>query len=143
MRNKQILLIGPLPPPIGGETVSTSRLIGSRHWADAGAEIATINLYGDGGMIKLPGERIYAKDVLRAVRVLFEFVRRLPGKDIVLLWITRRSLCSLGLANQSVAPNPTINYLLMFCIKRSKWPCIICFKLLALPFDSIDNFLSM
>lgn len=97
MKKKRILFIGPFPPPTGGETVSTSRLIACRCWEDAGADIHAINLYG-GGKIKIPGERIYLRDVLRAFRVFFSFLFRLPGREIVLLWITRRSLCTLGLA---------------------------------------------
>lgn len=97
MKKKRILFIGPFPPPTGGETVSTSRLISSGYWSEAGADIHAINLYGR-GRIKIPGERIYLRDVLRAFRVFFSFLFRLPGREIVLLWITRRSLCTLGLA---------------------------------------------
>ncbi len=97
MAKKRILFIGPFPPPTGGDTVSTSRLVASGYWAEAGAEIHAINLYS-GGKIKIPGERIYLRDVVRAFRVFFSFLFRLPGREIVLLWITRRSLCTLGLA---------------------------------------------
>ena len=97
MKNRQFLFIGPLPPPIGGETVSTAKLIGSRYWDDAGISLTTINLY-KGVRIKLQGEKINARDFFRAVRVFIQFIFNLPGKDKVLLWITRRSLCSLGLA---------------------------------------------
>ncbi|MBU8922285.1 MAG: glycosyltransferase, partial [Bacteroidales bacterium] len=97
MKNRQFLFIGPLPPPIGGETVSTAKLIGSRYWDDANVNLTTVNLYR-GVRIKLQGEKIYARDLLRAVRVFTQFIFNLPGKEKVLLWITRRSLCSLGLA---------------------------------------------
>ena len=41
---------------------------------------------------------MYLRDVLRAFRVFFSFLFRLPRGEVVLLWITRRSLCTLGLA---------------------------------------------
>ncbi len=97
MRKTRILLVGPFRPPIGGETVSTSKLLCSGYWAKAGAKISAINLYGR-GRIKLPGERIFLRDIFRALRVFVSFIFRLPGKDMVLLWITRRPLCTLGLA---------------------------------------------
>ncbi|MCK4537286.1 MAG: glycosyltransferase family 4 protein [Candidatus Krumholzibacteria bacterium] len=97
MKNRRFLFIGPLPPPIGGETVSTTKLIGSRYWDDAGVNLTTIDMY-KGVRIKLPGEKIDARDLFRAVRIFIQFIFNLPGKDKVLLWITRRALCSLGLA---------------------------------------------
>ncbi|HSG28726.1 MAG TPA: hypothetical protein VLA34_09615, partial [Candidatus Krumholzibacterium sp.] len=94
---ENILLIGPFPPPIGGETVSTSKLLGSRYWKEAGVRISTINLYGK-GRIRLQGDRLTPMNILRAFRILLQFLFKIHGKDRVLVWITRRSLCSLGLA---------------------------------------------
>lgn len=96
-RKKKILLIGPFPPPIGGDTVLTRDLFRSSQWRENGMEIITVNTSHSGG-VRLPESRISISDLARAVRVLFQVTLRLPGSRAVLFWSNRRFLCTAGTA---------------------------------------------
>ncbi len=103
MDNKQpvssggrILLVAPLPPPIGGDTVSTTRLLKSRYWEDAGFEIDCINTSAGEGVKTDETKRTW-KDPLRALRIMGQLITRLPHADIMLLWANSSFIVSLGI----------------------------------------------
>ena len=92
----RILLVAPLPPPIGGDTVSTTRLLESRYWKDAGYEIECINTSAGEGVKPAEVRRTW-KDPLRAVRIISQLLFQLPQADIVLLWANSSFIVSLGI----------------------------------------------
>ena len=96
------LLVGPFPPPVGGDTVMTARLIASRHWGERGVRLARVDVSAHGG-VRLPDERFSWRDALRAARVFVQFVARLPRADFVLLWDNSRFLVTLGIPMVLVA----------------------------------------
>ena len=92
----RILLVAPLPPPIGGDTVSSARLLESECWDRAGFEIECINTSADRG-VKLVAVKRSWRDPLRALRILCRLLMRLPRTDILLLWANSSFICSLGI----------------------------------------------
>ncbi len=96
MKERRVLLIGPFPPVIGGDTVSTLRLFRSRYWKGSHIEVVGINTSA-GDRIRLPDERLSAKDLSRAVRILFNAMVQIPRFDAVLLWANSRFVCTVGL----------------------------------------------
>jgi len=96
-RKKKILLIGPFPPPIGGDTVLTRDLLRSSQWREKDLEVVTVNTSHSGG-VRLPETRISLSDLARAARVLFQVTMKLPGSRAVLFWSNRRFLCTVGTA---------------------------------------------
>jgi glycosyltransferase involved in cell wall biosynthesis len=97
MPGKRILLIGPLPPPVGGDTVSTSGLLSSRYWEESGFEIEALNTSGGGG-VKTEPLRRNPGDLARGMRILTHLAVRLHRTDIVLLWANSSFICSIGSA---------------------------------------------
>lgn len=92
----KILLVAPLPPPIGGDTVSTTRLLESRYWEDAGYEIECINTSAGEGVKPAEVKRTW-KDPFRAIKIICQIVVKLPGADIMLLWANSSFIVSLGI----------------------------------------------
>jgi glycosyltransferase involved in cell wall biosynthesis len=90
-----MLLVGPFPPPIGGDTVSTSNLARSRYWAEHGIVITTINTSA-GDRVRLPGESYSALDISRACRIFGRLLAVLPGSDALMLWTNSSFLCTAG-----------------------------------------------
>ena len=95
MREKRILVIGPLPPPYGGDTVSTLNLSRSRHWKDRGMQVDVVNTSA-GGRVRLAGEALGPRDMARGARILVGVLAALPRSDALLLWANSRFLCTLG-----------------------------------------------
>ena len=96
MDKKRILIVGPLPPPLGGDTVSTMNLSGSRHWEERGMLVKVVNTSA-GDRVRLVGELLTPGDFLRGVRILVRVLSTLPGSDALLLWANSRFLCTLGM----------------------------------------------
>ena len=93
---KRILLVAPLPPPIGGDTVSTTRLLESSYWEQAGFAIEYINTSAGEGVKTAEVKRTW-KDPVRALRILIQLLTRLPKADIMLLWANSSFIVSLGI----------------------------------------------
>lgn len=96
MNSKHILLIGPLPPPIGGDTISTRNLLNSRYWKDAGIELDHIDASGE-NRLRLSEERRSPQEVLRAMRIFTMMIWKIPRAKIVLLWANSSFICTFGL----------------------------------------------
>jgi glycosyltransferase involved in cell wall biosynthesis len=96
MKAKRALLIGPFPPPIGGDTVLTLNVSRSVYWREHGIAIECIDT-SPGDRVRVPEERLTPRDVLRGVRVFLEFVVKLPPCGVVLLWANSRFILTAGL----------------------------------------------
>jgi glycosyltransferase involved in cell wall biosynthesis len=96
MKAKRALLIGPFPPPIGGDTVLTLNVSRSGYWLEDGIALECIDTSA-GDRVRVPDERLTPGDMLRGVRVFLEFVVKLPRCDAVLLWANNRFLVTAGL----------------------------------------------
>jgi glycosyltransferase involved in cell wall biosynthesis len=96
MSNKQALLVGPFPPPIGGDTVSTSNLARSRYWAEHGIVIKPLNTSA-GDRVRLLGERYSVRDIARAFRIFARLSASLPRSDALMLWANSTFLCTAGI----------------------------------------------
>ncbi|MFA4947327.1 MAG: glycosyltransferase family 4 protein [Candidatus Krumholzibacteriia bacterium] len=97
MKVKRALLIGPFPPPIGGDTVLTLNVSRSGYWREHGIMLECIDT-SPGDRVRVPDERLVPGDLLRGARVFLELVVRLPRCDAVLLWANNRFLVTAGLA---------------------------------------------
>lgn len=96
-KKKSVLLIGPLPPPIGGDTVTTLILTESRYWAENDITVSLINTSA-GSRVRLYEEKLSAGDVLRGIRIVTKVCVKLPSADAALLWANSRFLLTAGLA---------------------------------------------
>jgi glycosyltransferase involved in cell wall biosynthesis len=99
---RRVLIIGPVPPPIGGDTVSTSNLLKSRYWNSAGFMVDHIDTSAR-GEVKLVEVKRSWKDMLRALRILSKLLVKLPRADILLLWANSSFICSLGIPVMNLA----------------------------------------
>jgi len=97
MKPMKALLIGPVPPPIGGDTVSTANLLASRYWGERGITVSHIDS-SPGAGVRLPDGRLSLCDALRGVGIVSRVLPRLWRCDIVLLWANSRFICTAGLA---------------------------------------------
>lgn len=91
------LLVGPFPPPIGGDTVLTAAIARSRFWADNGITLDCIDTSAK-DRVRLPDERIGLGDVTRGIRIAYHVAAKLRHSDIVLLWCNNRFAVTAGLA---------------------------------------------
>jgi glycosyltransferase involved in cell wall biosynthesis len=96
LSKKRVLLVGPFPPPTGGDTISTSALLSSRYWEDGGFEIEPLNTSGGGGVKPVIPRRTW-RDGFRAIRILGRLLILLPRADMILLWANSSFICSLGI----------------------------------------------
>ncbi len=96
MGKKRILIVGPLPPPFGGDTVSTLNLSRSAYWGERGMRTEVINTSA-GDRVRLSGERLAAGDIARGARIFMCVLAALPRVDALLLWANSRFLCTLGI----------------------------------------------
>lgn len=106
---KHVLLVGPLPPPIGGDTVSTTRLLESKYWGRVGFEVECINTSAGEGVKLVEVKRTW-KDPVRALRILRQLIFRLPHADILLLWANSSFIVSLGIPVMRLARIMRIPY---------------------------------
>jgi glycosyltransferase involved in cell wall biosynthesis len=97
MSTKRVLLIGPLPPPIGGDTVLTRNVFRSRFWGQHGITLDCIDTSA-GDRVRLPDEPFTLRDALRGTRILIEVVAKLPRCGAVLLWANSRFIVTEGVA---------------------------------------------
>jgi glycosyltransferase involved in cell wall biosynthesis len=97
MKRVRAILIGPMPPPIGGDTVLTLNMSRSRYWRESGIELALVNTSA-GDRVRLYEERLGAGDVLRGLRIVARASVEIPRSGAVLLWANSRFLCTAGLA---------------------------------------------
>lgn len=96
MRARRALVIGPTPPPVGGDTVSTRRLLDSTYWREIGVEPIHVNT-SPGDRVRVAGERLTLRDIARGVSILMRVLPLLPRTDVVLLWANSRFLCTIGI----------------------------------------------
>ncbi len=96
MKKRRVLLIGPLPPPIGGDTILTLTVLKSGYWDDGGIERECIDT-SPGDKVRVVDERISLRDLSRAAGILFQVIGKLPRARAVLLWANCRFICTLGL----------------------------------------------
>jgi glycosyltransferase involved in cell wall biosynthesis len=95
MRRRRALIVGPTPPPIGGDTVSTRKLLTSGYWNEIGVEPRHVNTSA-GDRLRVVEGRLEVGDIARGVGIFMRVLSRLPGTDVVLLWVNSRFLCTLG-----------------------------------------------
>jgi glycosyltransferase involved in cell wall biosynthesis len=95
-RRIQGLLVGPFPPPIGGDTVLTNNLWKSRYWAEHGIVLERVDTSPRAG-VRLPEQRLSRRDILRGARIFAQFLGKLRRADFVLLWSNSRFLLTAGL----------------------------------------------
>ena len=95
MRTRRALVIGPTPPPIGGDTVSTQKVLASVYWDEMGIEPVHINT-SSGDHVRVDADRRGAGDVPRGIALIFRILARLSRVDVVLLFVNSRFLCTIG-----------------------------------------------
>ncbi|UCF04637.1 MAG: glycosyltransferase family 4 protein [bacterium] len=96
MKQKKALLIGPVPPPIGGDTVLTANVLASRFWDERDIELSHIDTSPRAG-VRLPDEHLSFSDAVRGFRIVWRVLAHLGGTDIVLLWANSRFVYTVGL----------------------------------------------
>ncbi|HEY5133348.1 MAG TPA: hypothetical protein VII85_06660, partial [Candidatus Krumholzibacteriaceae bacterium] len=77
MSTKRVLLIGPFPPPIGGDTVLTLNVSRSRYWGERGITIDCIDTSA-GDRVRSLDETLTFGDLLRGMRIFSELAVKLP-----------------------------------------------------------------
>lgn len=95
VKRRRVLLIGPLPRLIGGDSVATQNLARSRYWGDAGLELAIVNT-AVRDRIRTAEERLSWGDLFRFKRIMIQSIWVLPRVSMVLLWCNSRFLCTAG-----------------------------------------------
>ena len=95
MKNERVLLIGPLPPPTGGDTISTLNLFKSSYWKSSGIVLDHIDASGE-NRLRLPGEKRSSFEVVRAMRIFFKMICKIPRAKLVLLWANSSFICTFG-----------------------------------------------
>jgi glycosyltransferase involved in cell wall biosynthesis len=97
MKRIRALLIGPVPPPIGGDTVLTANILSSRFWNEKNIDLSHIDTSPRAG-VRLPDERLSFTDAVRGFRIVWRLLIRLGRTDIVLLWANSRFVYTVGLS---------------------------------------------
>jgi glycosyltransferase involved in cell wall biosynthesis len=95
MGTRRALLIGPFPPPIGGDTVLTLNVLRSRYWGEHDITLDCIDTSA-GGRVRAFDEKLALGDFLRGARIFCQLVAKLPRCDVVLLWANNRFTVTLG-----------------------------------------------
>ena len=96
MMRKRILLVGPSPPPVGGDTVSTSIIARSRYWEEREIEIMRVSTTAH-DRLRLAGEPLSLRDAARGCRIMGRVLSMLPRAGALLLWANSRFLCTAGI----------------------------------------------
>jgi len=92
---KKFLLIGPFPPPIGGDTIFNLSMSQSRYWEENGIELLKIDTSPRSGL-RLPQDRLRLADILRGIKVFLIFLSKVHSVDCVMLWSNTRFVLTLG-----------------------------------------------
>lgn len=95
MRRRRILLAGPLPPPVGGDTRSFERISRSRYWEEAGLETAVLDTSRRGG-VRTMHTGLDRRDLFNALSILRRFPAALRGADAAALFTNWRFLFTLA-----------------------------------------------
>ena len=95
MSTKRVLLIGPFPPPIGGDTVLTLNVSRSKYWGECGITLDCINTSA-GDRVRSLDETLTLGDLLRGMRIFSELAVKLPRCGAVLLWANNRFIVTVG-----------------------------------------------
>lgn len=90
------MLVGPSPPPVGGDTVSTSIVARSRYWEEREIEVLTVSTTAH-DRLRLTGEPISLRDAARGCRIVGQVLALLPRAGALLLWTNSRFLCTAGI----------------------------------------------
>lgn len=93
---KRFLAVGPLPPPIGGDTVSFSRLVESRVLRSANVELEVLDTSRKETESKF-GRKLDLRDFVHAVTFFSQAFRRRKSVDGILIWANSRFSYTLGL----------------------------------------------
>jgi glycosyltransferase involved in cell wall biosynthesis len=96
MSAKRVLLVGPFPPPIGGDTVLTLNLSKSEYWKANDIELECINTSA-GDRVRFLDETLTLGDYVRGAQIFFKFLAKLPRCKAVLLWANNRFMVTEGL----------------------------------------------
>ena len=91
---KKLLFIGPLPPPIGGDTVSFSRIIESSYFDEYSKKIIDTSRKGN---IRITGRGIKLKDIFNGIKILWKVFINSLNYDVVIFYSNRRFLYTVGL----------------------------------------------
>lgn len=91
----RILLIGPMPPPVGGDTISFSRLAQNKLLQE-NAEIIGIIDTSRKDEISI-GRKLDLRDLKNGFKILRQLHKSIRKTDKVLLWANRRFLYTIGL----------------------------------------------
>ncbi|MDZ7860511.1 MAG: glycosyltransferase family 4 protein [Candidatus Krumholzibacteriota bacterium] len=92
----KVLLIGPLPPPVGGDTVSFNRLVHSKYWEKNDYEKTIINT-SQKTEIKLTNRILGLKDFIKVINIMFSMLKKINNVDLVILWGNSRFIYTAGL----------------------------------------------
>ncbi len=92
---KKFLLVGPLPPPIGGDTIFNFVLSRSSYWVENGIELEVLDTSPHGGL-RLPQDRLKLEDILRGIRLFFQLLWKIPTAKFVLIFSNTRFVLTMG-----------------------------------------------
>lgn len=107
---RKVLVVGPTPPPVGGDSVTTRRLLSSRYWEEHGLEPVHVET-SHGGAIRTIGDPMPASDIVRGLGVIGRVVRKIRGVDALLGVMNTRFLCTAGIpviASARIAGRPVV-----------------------------------
>ena len=94
-KERKFLLVGPLPPPIGGDTMFNLALSKSKYWNESGIRLEVLDTSPHGGL-KLPQDKLKFRDILRGIKILFQLLWKIPAAEFVLLFSNTRFVLTMG-----------------------------------------------
>ncbi|SHJ72709.1 Glycosyltransferase involved in cell wall bisynthesis [Dethiosulfatibacter aminovorans DSM 17477] len=92
--NQRLLFMGPLPPPIGGDTVSFSRIIKCKGFEDYSRTV--IDTSRKGG-VRITGRKVDFRDITNGLKILTKVLTKLFKHDTLIFYSNRRFLYTVGL----------------------------------------------
>ena len=95
-RASRILAVGPLPPPLGGDTVSFRRIVESEVWGASDLQLLVVDTASKGA-IRVDGTPSLLSNVRRALSILVRYLWNLPRARTVLLCCNSPFLWTIGL----------------------------------------------
>ncbi|WP_134685859.1 glycosyltransferase family 4 protein [Brevibacillus migulae] len=96
MRTYRYLAVGPLPPPIGGDTISFSRLVENRLLREAGIQLEIIDTSRKEKESRLV-RRLDWRDLCNAIRIAGAALFKRNTVDGMLIWANNRFAYTIGL----------------------------------------------